>query len=207
MSHLRELMESQFPYPVTLLYYAKNRDEFIFQAELEAIAKHFPQVRVYLINTRETASDNHLSGHLREEHLQRALNFTPEHVFICGPNALREAAEALIAENYDHRPACHSESFGLVVKPGAGTENAQPVRLTKSHKTIECGPDTPLLEAAEQNGLSPNYGCRMGICHTCKCKKSSGIVRNAVTGKVSGNDEEEIQLCISIPETPVELDL
>ena len=29
----------------------------------------------------------------------------------------------------------------------------------------------PLLEQAEDAGLSPDHGCRMGICNTCSCRK------------------------------------
>ncbi|MDX1694602.1 MAG: ferredoxin reductase [Ketobacteraceae bacterium] len=207
MSHIRELMESQFPYPVTLLYYAKRRDEIIFRAELEAIANHFKQFKLYLICTQERAEEKQLNGHLCQAHLDRALTYSPEHVFVCGPNALREAAEGLTTESYGDQAAFHAESFGLLIKRPSGDTCAQPVTLTKSRKTIDCNPGTPLLEAAEQNGLTPNYGCRMGICYTCKCRKTSGVVRNALTGKLSGTDEEDIQLCISIPETAVEIDL
>lgn len=212
MSHLRELMESRFPYPVTLLYYAKQEEEFIFREELDAIARHFKQFKLYRIRTRADKGGDKLQGHLSESHLQRAVKETPDHVFVCGPNELREAAESLVADNFAaeqsaQTPVLHTESFGLVIKPVSGEASVQPVTLTKSHKTIKCEPNTPLLDAAEQNGLTPNYGCRMGICYTCKCKKTSGVVRNAVTGKLSGTDEEDIQLCVSIPETPVELDL
>jgi hypothetical protein len=47
----------------------------------------------------------------------------------------------------------------------------------------------------------------MGICHTCKCKKRSGTVRNLTTGAVSSAPDEDIQLCISVPLSDVELGL
>ena len=208
MSHLRELLTSGFPYPVTLLYYARNRQEFIFRSELEALAKHFPNFTLHLIATRDSQKSRDLSGHLCTEHLKcAAVNAEPEHVFLCGPEPLRQAAEQLVSDTFAKPPAFHQESFGLVIKRGDAAAGVNPVTLSKSHKTIECSNSTPLLEAAEQNGLTPNYGCRMGICYTCKCKKTSGVVRNAVTGKRSGPDEEDIQLCVSIPETPVSLEL
>ena len=205
MSHLRELLEAGFPYPVSLLYYAKQEDDFIFRAELDAIAKHFTQFSLYRICTRASSAGDKLHGHLCSTHLERAISTAPDHVFVCGPTNLRNAAQELVAEHYGDSFAFHAESFGLLIKPGTGT--SQPVTLARSHKTIECQPDTPLLDAAEQNGLTPNYGCRMGICYTCKCKKTSGVVRNAITGKLSGTDEEDIQLCVSIPETPITIEL
>ena len=64
-----------------------------------------------------------------------------------------------------------------------------------------------LLEQAEHAGLSPEFGCRMGICHTCTCRKTAGSVRNLVTGEVSSAEEEDIQICVSAPVGDVELDL
>ena len=64
-----------------------------------------------------------------------------------------------------------------------------------------------LLEQAEEAGLSPEFGCRMGICHTCTCRKTAGTVRNLVTGEVSSAEDEEIQICVSAPVGDVVLDL
>ena len=47
----------------------------------------------------------------------------------------------------------------------------------------------------------------MGICRTCTCTKRAGAVRNLVTGAVSSQPDEEIQLCISAPLSDLELDL
>ena len=64
-----------------------------------------------------------------------------------------------------------------------------------------------LLEQAEQAGLSPQFGCRMGICHTCTCRKTAGTVRNLLSGEASSAGEEDIQICICVPVGDVELDL
>ena len=64
-----------------------------------------------------------------------------------------------------------------------------------------------LLEQAEEAGLSPEFGCRMGICHTCSCRKTAGRVKNLSTGEVSSSDDEEIQICISAPLGDVVVDL
>jgi ferredoxin len=64
-----------------------------------------------------------------------------------------------------------------------------------------------LLEQAEAAGLSPDFGCRMGICHTCTCRKAAGAVRNLRTGEVSSEEDEDIQLCVSVPAGDVALEL
>ena len=60
---------------------------------------------------------------------------------------------------------------------------------------------------AEDAGLNPPHGCRMGICHQCSCRKTSGTVVNRLTGKVSGPGEESVQLCVSVPRGPVQIDV
>ncbi|BBC63430.1 hypothetical protein MMRN_03260 [Mycobacterium marinum] len=64
-----------------------------------------------------------------------------------------------------------------------------------------------LLEQAESAGLAPENGCRMGICHTCTRRKTSGTVRNLVTGAVSVAPDEDVQICVSVPVGDVDLSL
>jgi hypothetical protein len=47
----------------------------------------------------------------------------------------------------------------------------------------------------------------MGICRTCTCRKSAGTVRNLITGEVSDEEDEDIQLCVSVPAGDVALQL
>ena len=58
---------------------------------------------------------------------------------------------------------------------------------------------TPILEQAEAAGLTPAYGCRMGICFSCTARKTEGTVRNVVTGAESSLPDEDIQICVSQP--------
>jgi ferredoxin len=64
-----------------------------------------------------------------------------------------------------------------------------------------------LLEQAEAAGLSPEYGCRMGICFTCTKVKTSGCTRNVLTGELHSDPDTEVQLCISAPVGDVAIDL
>jgi ferredoxin len=65
----------------------------------------------------------------------------------------------------------------------------------------------PLLEQAEAAGLTPVSGCRMGICHSCTRRKTRGAVRNLITGAVSSAEEEDVQICVSVPVGDVDLAL
>lgn len=87
---------------------------------------------------------------------------------------------------------------------GEATEGA--LRFLRSDRKALIGSGT-LLEQAESAGLSPDFGCRMGICHTCTCRKAAGPVRNLLTGEVSDEEDEDIQLCVSVPAGDVALEL
>ena len=78
------------------------------------------------------------------------------------------------------------------------------IRFIKSGQSAPIVEGT-LLELAEAAGLSPDYGCRLGICKTCTCRKSAGTVRNLITGEVSAEEDEEIQLCVSVPAGALEI--
>jgi len=69
------------------------------------------------------------------------------------------------------------------------------------------GPQGNLLEQAEELGLKPVSGCRIGVCHQCICKKQSGVVYNSKTKTYSDTGQEEIQLCVSVPVADVVLAL
>jgi stearoyl-CoA 9-desaturase NADPH oxidoreductase len=97
------------------------------------------------------------------------------------------------------------------LRGGASFGGGDPVRcrlvFASSGRTVDGHARSSLLDQAERAGLQPAHGCRMGICHTCKCKKLSGVVRNQLTGAISSEPGEEIQLCISTPQSDVTLDL
>ena len=48
---------------------------------------------------------------------------------------------------------------------------------------------------------------RLGICHTCTTRKLAGQVRNIFSGELSSCEEQEIQICVSVPSGDVELAL
>ena len=77
--------------------------------------------------------------------------------------------------------------------PAVGT-----VRFAKSGVEVP-NSGVPLLFQAEAVGLAPNFGCRMGFCHTCACRKVEGAVRDIRSGDVSDAPDELIQICINVP--------
>jgi len=196
LSMLRTLCAEGYDGEIAFLHYARTAADWLYKRELEAIAIAHPNVRVSYIATREGG------GHLTPTAVESLLSDLDGCVAaVCGPPSLIEAVkECLPGEVL-------SESFTPPSLLIAGAEAATgTVRFTRSATSAPIGEGT-LLEQAEAAGLSPEFGCRMGICHTCTCRKTAGAVRNVLTGEVSGEEDEDIQLCISIPAGDVAIEI
>lgn len=207
MSHLRTLVEQEFPVPVTLLYYAKTQEELIFLPELLAISKACPRFKLLTATTRDSESRASFHERIKASHLEKALTKrTARQVYICGPKGFSDTATALLQESSAADAPVISEHFGgLSIQHDS--QAVHEIRLQRSERLIDGSAQKSLLETAEAHGLNPQSGCRMGICHTCKCKKKEGRVRNMLTGELSDAGEEIIQLCVSTPETDLTLEL
>ncbi|BBX47408.1 ferredoxin reductase [Mycobacterium cookii] len=192
MAMLRTLVRDGHDGEITFVHYARNRAEAPYRDELAAM----PGVRVLHGYTRSTGGD--LDGRFGREHLAAAMP-TPDAVFVCGPTALVDAVR-------EHCDNVHSESFVAPAlespaKPSGG-------RVTFSDSSVDVVDDgRPLLEQAESAGLNPKSGCRMGICHTCTRRKTSGVVRSLTTGAVSTVAGEDVQICVSVPVGDVDIAL
>ncbi len=99
----------------------------------------------------------------------------------------------------------HQERFGLAVKP-VDVAASGDVQFARSERFV-ANTGATLLEQAEAAGLRPQHGCRMGICSTCTCRKTAGVVRNLQTGELSSEPDEQIRICISQPVGSVTLEL
>ena len=192
LAMLRTLVDEGHAGEIAFVHYARNRAEACYHDELVAM----PGVRVLHGYTRSTGGD--LDGRFGPEHLAAAMP-APDAVFVCGPAALVDAVR-------EHCDNVHSESFvaptlELPTEPSGG-------RVTFADSGIDVVDDgRPLLEQAESAGLSPQSGCRMGICHTCTRRKTSGVVRNLTNGAVSTAPDEDVQICVSVPVGDVDIAL
>ncbi|MCT7660829.1 ferredoxin reductase [Mycobacterium deserti] len=192
MSMLRTMRDEGSDREIAFVHYARSPEEACYADELAAMAG----VRVLHGYTREGAGD--LDGHFDADHLAAAMP-RPDAVFVCGPPALVEAVRA-------HCPDAKAESFvPPVITVPAESSGGRIVFADAAVDTVDDG--RPILEQAEAAGLTPDSGCRMGICHSCTRRKTRGAVKNLITGAVSGVEEEDIQICVSAPVGDVEIAL
>lgn len=195
MAMLRTLIAEGHRGEVALVHYARTPAEACYPEELAAHNDR-PGVRVLHGYTRSEAGD--LVGRFGPEHLAAAMP-NPDAVFVCGPTTLVEA----VRERCDN---VATESFVPPVFDAPA--NPSGGRITFADSGIDVVDDgRSLLEQAESAGLTPQNGCRMGICHTCTRRKTAGTVRNLVTGAVSTQPDEDVQICVSVPVGDVGLSL
>jgi stearoyl-CoA 9-desaturase NADPH oxidoreductase len=194
MAILRTLLAEGYQRPITLLHYAPDPAREIYGEELERLAARHENFELLRSYTRAPGSGE-LDGHFSPLHLpQSDPCFADAETFACGPPALLDAVRGTWANGLEHR--LHVESFvpPSFVPDGEAAEGT--IRFADSGLEIENSGGS-LLEQAEAAGLTPAFGCRMGICHTCTCRKRSGTHKNLITGAVSSAPDEEIQLCVS----------
>ena len=125
--------------------------------------------------------------------------------YVCGPTGLMDATSAHW-QQAGLADRLQQENFRPVLKAvaaGAGGE----VRFWNSERVAEGAGDKPLLEVAEQAGLMPKHGCRMGICQGCLVTLKEGQVRDLTSGEVFGESGDMVRICVCAAAGNVTLEL
>jgi ferredoxin-NADP reductase len=203
MAMLRTLCDEGFAGEIGFLNYARSSALALYGAELDRLVDRHDGVRVARGFTRGRRLP--LGGRFRREHLGAVIS---EHAdaatFVCGPPTLIDAVRAVWTQDGLSEPAV--ETF---TQPPLSfdTDGAEGLVSFAASGREAANSGLPLLEQAEDAGLTPDHGCRMGICNTCSCHKTAGTVRNIITGEISTARDEQIRICVSVPVGDVALDL
>lgn len=227
MAMLRELRATGFRGEVVFLHYARSQADVIFGDELRALTKAAgdeprPPAETPGDRLREAPDDEPRAGEMalrvileteaeapvRPELTAASLaalvpDYESWETWVCGPEPLLDAT----LRAFEARGAAgrlHTERFSLGSAAGGAGEGS--VSFRRSGREAK-GQGKALLVLAEQAGLRPASGCRMGICHTCTCRKVAGVTRDLRTGALSTEDDVDIRICVSEPVGPVTLDL
>lgn len=193
LAMLRTLRDERYPGEVTLLHYAADESSVPHLDELRSLGP-----RVVLAYPR-------VHGYFSLERLRTVEpRFAAARTYLCGPPGLMHAVrEVYAAQGLSER--LHTEEFVPAPVAADGSATGQ-VRFIRSSANAANSGRT-LLEQAESAGLRPEHGCRMGICFSCTQIKRSGCVRDIRSGAVSSEEDEEIQLCVSVPVGDVAIDI
>jgi ferredoxin-NADP reductase len=180
---------------VTLLHFARSEREALFLEEL----RQMPWLDLHLV-TEEALGR---APSLDEASLAAVVaDFENTRAYACGPAPLLRAIERAFASRRAS-DALTIERFQTAFD--GSSEGTGTVRFARSNKTAN--DSRTLLVVAEEQGLEPKSGCRMGICGTCHCKKLSGATRDLRTGEVSTAANVDIALCSTVAIGDVSIDL
>lgn len=186
--------------PITLLYWAQTREELCFHAELQELGRQHTNLRVEYLLTRDPEAP---AARIDAGQLQAlAPELSTSEVLACGPDGFIARARELCAGARGFQ----AEGFtpAAVVDPSAG---AVRVQLKRSGLAFDLPTDRPLLQALEEAGQTPAFGCRRGICNTCSCDRVAGATRDLQNGELGDEPSTPIRLCVHSAAQGLVLDL
>lgn len=195
MSMLRSLQRRTHRGRITFVHYAQSPEHLIYAAELDEIRRSGHGIDVHLLHP-ELGDPN-----LSPAYLERLV---PGHrdvlTYACGPAPLMEAVLA----SYADAATLRTEYFRPPRVP-TGASGGE-ITFARSGRTVP-NSGAPLLEQAEAAGLTPESGCRMGICFSCVSRKTEGTVRDVVSGEETSRPDDDIRICVSAPVGDCSVDL
>ncbi|MFI6877998.1 PDR/VanB family oxidoreductase [Streptomyces sp. NPDC050400] len=168
--------------PYRLVHGGRSRASMAFGAELAAL----PGGEVTFVPQDE-------QGHID---LAAVLDGLPADalVYCCGPEPLLKAVEAACPDGQ-----LRLERFAAPVVERDGDDTGFEVECRTSGLTLNVGPDTSILEAAESAGLTVNSSCRDGICGSCETRVLAGTPdhRDFLLSESEHAASETMMICVS----------
>ena len=179
----------------TLLYGNRNAASTMFKEELEDLKnRYLTRLAIHPVFSREQMDSPLSSGRIDGQRIALFLRtlIDPQgidHVFVCGPHAMNDQAEAALKAAGVPEDRIHIERFGLppgqaraatVHTPQPGDADVAQVSLVRDGLTRDFffrKGDPSLLDAAAREGLDVPYSCKSGVCATCRAKLVEGQVR------------------------------
>ena len=221
MSMLRHAVAAEPARPVTLLYGAREEEDFAFRDELASISRRHPQARVFLAASRAVSvQPNVYPGRIDEALIQIAAPDVAHSIcLICGPAAMIDGAKALLASRGVPAPQIRYEMFEAAVASsamvGAATSRsaaparaAHQMRCAVSGKTVSVPPGQTVLDAAENAGVSVPSLCRAGVCGTCRTRVTQGDVDcTSTTLDEADRGEGYVLACVATPRSACTVEL
>lgn len=203
---IREWAALSMPTPLTLLYWARRRDELCFVDELRALASAEPNFAVRFLLTGDTAAAaDEGEGRIDATHLACVSDLAQRNVYACGPSDFVEAARERAAP-LSRAFKCEAFTPPPVIEDSDEAGTVQ-VTLAASQRTLTVPRGASLLVALESVGFTPTSGCRMGICNSCVCGKRSGSTRHLHTGELQHAPVSALRLCVNRAASDLILDL
>lgn len=232
MSMTRTLCDLGSDADILFVHNARTPADIIFRRELEAIVSVTPNVRVVHMCEADYPSERWmgLRGRLSPAALEAiAPDLAERMVYTCGPAPYMGAVRRVLEESGFDMRNYNEESFSFESLPSADRsqvqteqpagDNAQAgnapqgetsfaVEFVRSGKTVTCGINENVLDAAVAAGLRLPSSCSQGMCGTCKSTMLTGEVDMQHNGGIRPKEiaQQKILICCSKPLSDLRID-
>jgi ferredoxin-NADP reductase/MOSC domain-containing protein YiiM len=222
ISMLNAIVEAGSGRPVWFIHGARNGREHAMGTHVRAVAEGNDNVRAHISYSRPLPGDvegrdHDGRGRVDGDLLKRLLPDNDLDFYLCGPTPFMKALYKGLLGWGVPEDRIHYEFFGpgSALTEGDGAEAAAEcvecsaeieVTFSRSGLTAKWNPSfASILDMAEGLGLSPDYSCRSGICHTCMCALKDGEVEY-VEEPLDPPDPGSVLICCSKPKTDLVVD-
>lgn len=170
----RWLADRKAQVEVVFLHIARSQAELMFGAELEQLARDYPQLKLQVSLSQEPAGSDWRGrrGRLDAKLLRAAAGpLSACTTWLCGPQGFMDSSRDLLLRNGLPAERLFIENFDVGASlSGRGGE----VRFADSDRSLQASGSESLLELAEAAGISIPSACRTGHCGECKVRCVSG---------------------------------
>ena len=198
---LRELERRDALNDVLHVHCAREPDQVIFGEDLRRMDREYDG---YTLHEHLTGQVPRLDG---EGLGEICTDWRDRETFLSGPRGLMDVLETHWKGEGDY-DRLNMERFQPIIGTGdseVGSGGTVSFRVTDVEATCDVG--VSILVGGEEAGALLPFGCRLGICHTCKGKLRTGQVRDLRTGELHGEAGQTIRTCVNAPEGPIEIEL
>ncbi len=223
ISMLNAIVESGSKRPTWFIHGSRNKRVHAMSENVRRVAAEHENVRAHIrysepLPEEKVGRDYDDKGHVNIELLKRLLPGKDLDFYLCGPAPFMKSMFNGLLDWGIHQVRIHYEFFGpasvlggdraKVSTPKRAAEATEccgeiEVAFSKSGVKANWNPSfESILDLAEANGLSPDYSCRSGICHTCICKIEEGEVEY-VLEPLDPPDLGSVLICCSRPKTNI----
>ena len=226
VSMLNAIVDAGSGRPTWFIHGARNSSEQALGPHIRRTAKENDNVQVHVRYSKplssDTAGDGYDDkGHVDIDLVKRLLPGKDLVFYLCGPAPFMKSLFQGLLDWGVSESRIHYEFFGpasllkdraKVATPKRAAEASQcceEIEVTFSRSGVKANWNPSfesILDLAEANGLSPDYSCRSGICHTCMCALEEGEV-DYTEEPLDPPDPGSVLICCSKPRTHVMVDI
>ncbi|MCH7832412.1 MAG: 2Fe-2S iron-sulfur cluster binding domain-containing protein [Proteobacteria bacterium] len=232
VSMLNHIVSNGAKRPVWFVHGVRNGDEHAFGAHVRGLAETHANVHAHIAYLEPgpgdvEGRDYDSAGVITMELLQSLVPGKDGDFYLCGPPPFMKAlfnglldwgvaegriyyeffGPATVLKESGAGDKADRKSASTVPGPGAAADGPV-VTFKRSGVTVNWDPEIEtILELAEANGVTPDFSCRAGVCHTCMCALIEGEIEYVNDDAFLPDEEGQILICSSKPKTDITVDV